>query len=97
LPLVQAALGEQYEATAASMTSQIGSGALPVDQLPSYGLRVRKAAGKRGSLARLEAMLREAPRPIIGRFADKALWLDLRCLEPADESEFVAQWRSFVR
>lgn len=97
LPLVQAALGEQYEVTAASMRSQIGSGALPVDQLPSYGLRVSKVAGKRRSLARLEAMLREAPRPIIGRFADKALWLDLRCLEPADEPDFVAQWSSFNR
>ncbi len=73
--------------TASPMMSQIGSGALPVDRLPSYGLCVRKAAGKRGSLTRLEALLRELPRPIIGRLAEKALWLDLRCLDPADEAE----------
>ncbi len=94
LPIVKAALGQAYAVTASPMMSQIGSGALPVDQLPSYGLCVRKAAGQRGSLTRLEAKLRELPRPIIGRLAEKALWLDLRCLEAADETEFVAQWDS---
>ena len=37
------------------------------------------------------------PRPIIGRLAEKALWLDLRCLEAGDEAEFVAEWNSFDR
>jgi L-seryl-tRNA(Ser) seleniumtransferase len=97
LPVVQAALGESYVVAASAMTSQIGSGALPVDQLPSHGLLVSKAAGQRGSLARLEDKLRQLPRPIIGRLADKALWLDLRCLEAADEAEFLAQWNSFDR
>jgi L-seryl-tRNA(Ser) seleniumtransferase len=97
LPCVQAALMEKHTVTAAPMTSQIGSGALPADGLPSYGLCVRQAAGKRGSLIRLAAMLRERPRPIIGRNVENALWLDLRCLEAADETEFVAQWNGFER
>jgi L-seryl-tRNA(Ser) seleniumtransferase len=97
LPVVQAASGEAYEVTADAMTSQIGSGALPVDRLPSHGLCVRKAAGRRGSLSRLEEQLRELPRPIIGRMAEKTLWLDLRCLEAADEAEFVAQWNFLDR
>jgi L-seryl-tRNA(Ser) seleniumtransferase len=97
LPIVQAALGELYVVAASPMTSQIGSGALPVDQLPSHGLLVSKAAGRHGSLARLEGKLRQLPRPIIGRLADQALWLDLRCLEAADEAEFLAQWNSFDR
>jgi L-seryl-tRNA(Ser) seleniumtransferase len=97
MPLVQAALGDEYGVTAAAMASQIGSGALPVDRLPSHGLSVRKAAGKRGSLTRLEGRLRELPRPIIGRIAEKTLWLDLRCLEAGDEAEFIAQWNSFDR
>jgi len=96
LPMLEAALGGQFAATASPMQSQIGSGALPVDQLPSYGFRIAKA-GSGGSLGRLEAMLREVPRPILGRYADKALWLDLRCLEVADEAEFLAQWSSFGR
>jgi L-seryl-tRNA(Ser) seleniumtransferase len=92
LPVVQAALGATYKVSAAAMASQIGSGALPVDRLPSYGLGVRKSADRRGSLTRLEGLLRELPRPVIGRIGDKTLWLDLRCLEAADEAEFIAQW-----
>jgi L-seryl-tRNA(Ser) seleniumtransferase len=97
LPVVQAALGEAYEVTADAMASQIGSGALPVDRLPSHGLCVRKTPGGRGSLTRLEAQLRALPRPIIGRMVEKALWLDLRCLEAADEPKFIAQWSLFDR
>jgi len=29
---------------------------------------------------------------MIGRIAEKALWLDLRCLEGSDEAAFVTQW-----
>jgi L-seryl-tRNA(Ser) seleniumtransferase len=90
-------LGEAYGVTPAAMMSQIGSGALPVDWLPSHGLSVRKTAGKRGNLTRLEGLLRELPRPIIGRIAAKTLLLDLRCLEAADEAEFIAQWNFFDR
>jgi L-seryl-tRNA(Ser) seleniumtransferase len=97
LPVAHAALGAAYEVTAVAVTSQIGSGALPADRLPSYGFCVRKAAGKRGSLTRLEAQLRALPRPIIGRLAEKALWLDLRSLESAEEAQFIAQWNCFDR
>jgi L-seryl-tRNA(Ser) seleniumtransferase len=97
LPTVQAALGDAFDVTAAPMASQIGSGALPDDRLPSYGLRVDRSRAKRSSLDRLEAMLRELPRPIIGRIADKALWLDMRCVEDSDEVEFTAQWIAFGR
>jgi L-seryl-tRNA(Ser) seleniumtransferase len=97
LPTVQAAFGDGFEVTATPMTSQVGSGALPADRLPSFGLRADKSRVKRSSINRLEAMLRELPRPIIGRIADKALWLDMRCLEVSDETEFTAQWSAFGR
>jgi L-seryl-tRNA(Ser) seleniumtransferase len=58
--------------------SQIGSGALPVDTIPSAGLRI---AGNSGSqLEALAAALRSLPRPVIGRLTEGALVLDLRCL-----------------
>ncbi len=96
-PIVQNAVGPAYEVSDAAMSSQIGSGALPVYRLPSHGLAIRPAGGKRGGLDRLEALLRALPRPIIGRIADKTLWLDLRCLEPAEEPEFLAQWSALER
>ncbi|QGZ64241.1 L-seryl-tRNA(Sec) selenium transferase [Paraburkholderia acidisoli] len=94
---LQRALGDTYTASVEPMFSQIGSGALPVDVLPSSGLVVRyagKGAGKGGSgraLLALERALRRLPRPVIGRIADDALRLDLRCLEAADEAVFLAQ------
>jgi L-seryl-tRNA(Ser) seleniumtransferase len=96
-PAVAAALGEAYEVSAAPMSSQIGSGALPIDLLPSHGLAIRVAGGvrrrhPRASLDRLDDRLRTLPRPVIGRIAEKTLWLDLRCLESAEESQFLAQW-----
>lgn len=99
LPLIQHALGTDYEVSATVMHSQIGSGALPVDQISSYGLAIRVAGGGKHSagLDRLEGRLRALPRPVIGRIAEKTLWLDLRCLEPADEAEFTAQWSAFER
>jgi len=75
--------------------SQIGSGALPVERLASAALVVRyeKVAGKRPGkqLAALEERLRGLPQPVIGRIADDALRLDLRCLDVGDEARFVAQ------
>ncbi len=89
-PTVQAALAERCEVAQSPMFSQIGSGALPVEHLPSYGLTLRPLQ-KRGALERVDAALRALPRPVVGRVQDKMLWLDLRCLEPADEPEFAAQ------
>jgi L-seryl-tRNA(Ser) seleniumtransferase len=91
-PIVQRSLGDMWDVTDAPMTSQIGSGALPVEHLPSHGLAIRAHKDKRASLDRLDATLRALPRPVLGRIADKTLWLDLRCLEESDEAAFAAQW-----
>ena len=90
---MQAAVGAQYTVRAAPLFSQIGSGALPVETLPSHGLAIAPAAPKRSgrALAKLEAALRALPRPVIGHIASDALWLDLRCLEVPDMPAFTAQ------
>ena len=89
---LQSLLGPDYRVEHAAMTSQIGSGALPVESLPSHGLVVRPQERKRAGrlLQQLEAALRQLPRPVIGRLRDDALWLDLRCLEAADQADFAA-------
>ena len=91
---MQQAVGPAWVVTDAPMFSQSGSGALPGDQLPSHGLAIRaaKVQGKRSrGLDKLEAALRALPRPVIGRIAEQTLWLDLRCLDEADEAAFVEQ------
>lgn len=93
LPQLASVLGSAYVVGAEAMKSQIGSGALPVDQLPSFGLAIRSAPGSRLSnpLGTLEQRLRALPCPVIGRIAQDTLWLDLRCLESAHQAAFVAQ------
>jgi L-seryl-tRNA(Ser) seleniumtransferase len=66
--------------------SQIGSGALPVDLLPSAAVTIGG-----GALESLASVLRALPCPVIGRIAQDRLWLDCRCLEPAQEAAFAAQ------
>ena len=66
--------------------SQIGSGALPVDLLPSVAVTLGGNA-----LESLASDLRGLPRPVIGRIGQGRLWLDCRCLEAADEAAFLAQ------
>ncbi len=93
LPAAQTALaGWPVTVGIVPLSSQIGSGSLPVDRLPSAGLAIRPAGKKGGVLNRLDAALRAVPypaRPVIGRIDDGALLLDLRCLEPGEEAGFL--------
>ncbi len=78
-----AAVTPRFAVQPVELQSQIGSGSLPVDRLPSAGLAIepvsKKGAGR--VLDELAAALRALPVPVIGRIADDRLLLDLRCLE----------------
>lgn len=95
LPSLQQWLGEQFKVSAETMMGQIGSGAMPVEQLPSYGLAIRYVGDGRSGrhLNALEVRLRQLPKPVIGRISDDALLLDLRCLEESQKAQFLAQLR----
>jgi L-seryl-tRNA(Ser) seleniumtransferase len=86
---VAATLGGAFAVDVIECMSQIGSGALPLESVPSAGLALRPARPRGGgrALAALASALRSLPIPVIGRIADDALILDLRCLE--DEPAFV--------
>jgi L-seryl-tRNA(Ser) seleniumtransferase len=87
---LQTALGERAEVRIEACRSQIGSGSLPVDRLPSACLALHPAGKRSGrALSRLAEAFRSLPIPVIGRIADAALRFDLRCLE--DEAAFLAQ------
>lgn len=67
-----------YTVETCRCASQIGSGALPVDTIPSAGLRIGHTSGS--ALEKLASGFRALPRPILGHIRDGALILDLRCL-----------------
>lgn len=91
-PALQAALGHLATVSVEACSSQIGSGALPVERLPSAALVIRPTAKKPGkTLLTVEAAFRGLPTPVIGHLRDDAFHLDLRCLEARDEARFVAQ------
>ena len=90
LPALAAAVAAHADAKIVACASQIGSGALPVDALPSAGIALMPRAKRKGGAAELLSnAFRALPVPVIGRLRDGAFILDLRCLE--DEAGFIAQ------
>ena len=88
LPAVEQALAGRAAVEVRACASQIGSGALPLETLPSAALALVPPGDSGRALNALAAALRGLPMPVVGRIADGALLLDLRCLE--DEAGFLA-------
>lgn len=84
-----AQLGIGFTVTVAPCSSQIGSGALPVETLPSAALSITVNSGDDSALRGLITALRQLPIPVVGRLNNGVLLLDLRCLE--DEQAFIEQ------
>jgi L-seryl-tRNA(Ser) seleniumtransferase len=88
---IAAAAGDAFKVEVADCTSQVGSGSLPLETLPSSGISIapvdRKGGGRR--LEALVLALRGLALPVLGHVKDGALVLDLRCLD--DEAAFLAQ------
>ena len=91
LPVVAEKVSGAFTVTVAACSSQIGSGALPLETVPSAGLAFTPRVARSGrALSMLSSALRQLPVPVVGRIEDKALILDLRCLE--DEEGFLANY-----
>lgn len=88
-PAFAAAAGPDFAAEVIACASQIGSGALPADLIPSAGiaLHATNSRHKGRALMALAAAFRGLDQPVIGRIENDALIFDLRCLE--DEPAFL--------
>lgn len=84
---VAATLGAWATVEVIDCMSQIGSGSLPVDLLPSVALALMP--GEAVSAQDLGRAFRSLPVPVVGRINEGRLLLDLRCLE--DEAGFLDQ------
>lgn len=74
--------------------TQVGSGSLPVDMLPSTCIAITpliKGKGEGAALKKIELAFRSLPIPVIGRISDGAFCLDFRCLEESQAGELSAQ------
>ncbi len=86
LPALRLTLGGACEIDVVPTRSQIGSGALPLETIPSLAIRL-PAPG--GAADRLAAAFRRLPIPVIGRVEGGGVLFDLRCLD--DVEAFVEQ------
>src|SRR5262249_25580950 len=81
LPALTQAVAAHADVKISACASQIGSGALPVDALPSFAIELIPRVKRKGAAAAaLAQAFRELPTPVIGRISDGALIFDLRCL-----------------
>lgn len=81
-PLIQQTLGSAFSLSVEDATAQIGSGALPEEELPSVVIAVRHSAL---SAEKIAQRFRQAEPPILGRIHNDTFLLDLRGIfDPQD-------------
>ena len=82
LPNLQAALGVEFQIQLEDSTAQIGSGALPTEELPTVVVSIEHPKFSANAIAQ---KFRAADPPIIGRINDDRFLLDLRCIFDAND------------
>ena len=83
---LQDIFGEKIAVQISETYGQIGSGALPVETLPSVALVLESAEMSAETLA---AAFRNATIPIIGRIKDGLFWLDIRTVYRREQAWIV--------
>ena len=89
LPSLQRALGATCRVSLEDSTSQIGSGALPTEELPTKVIAIES---DKLSADRLAERFRCSHPPIIGRIRDGRFLLDLRTVD--DPADLVPRWET---
>jgi len=82
LTKLQAALGKEFQIQLEDSTAQIGSGALPIEELPTVVVSVEHPRLSANIIAQ---KFRAAHPPIIGRINDDRFLLDLRTIFDAND------------
>ena len=82
LPKLESTLGNDFHLSLQDSTSQIGSGAMPTEELPTVVITVENAKLSANAIAK---RFRQADPPIIGRIKDDQFLLDLRTIFDAND------------
>jgi L-seryl-tRNA(Ser) seleniumtransferase len=89
LPKLEAVLGKDFHLALQDSTSQIGSGAMPTEELPTVVITIDNAKLSANAIAK---KFRQANPPIIGRIQDDKFLLDLRTI--FDANDLIPKFRS---
>lgn len=81
LPAMQDALKDHAEVSITATESQIGSGALPLDQIASFALAIKPNDQSDHALQHISDAFRSLPSPVIGRLQQGKILFDLRTLD----------------
>lgn len=87
VPVLAECLSGHAEVVIVDCDSQVGSGSLPQEILPSQGIAIIPQSGDSSLSGKLQAIseaFRALPKPVIGRLHDGKLIFDLRCLDDID-------------
>jgi L-seryl-tRNA(Ser) seleniumtransferase len=87
MPALCATLGPEFRVSLEDASSQIGSGALPTETIPTKVIAIRH--DRIGPDATAERF-RHASPPIIGRIRDEAFLLDVRAV--ANPDDLIPRW-----
>jgi len=87
LPALQHALGTEFRLSLENSTSQIGSGALPTEEIPTKIIAIQREGMSAGRIAE---RFRHARPPIIGRIKGDRFLLDLRTV--FDPEDLIPNW-----
>jgi L-seryl-tRNA(Ser) seleniumtransferase len=82
LSLIQKTLGTEFRVSLEDSSSEIGSGALPTEEIPTKVLAIRHPKLQADKIAQ---MFRAADPPILGRIKDNRFLLDLRTIFDPNE------------
>lgn len=91
-PKLAKVLGTRYCVEVVDAASQVGSGSLPTETIPSAAVGIGSATPGEDVTGPLSAAFRKLPTPVIGHVRNGSLLLDMRCLD--DEAGFVSQLES---
>jgi L-seryl-tRNA(Ser) seleniumtransferase len=82
IPAIEKALGSGFRVALEDSTSQIGSGSLPTEEIPTKVIAIES---KNVGAERIAEKFRRASPPIIGRVKDGRFLLDLRAIFDPDD------------
>ncbi|WP_064605699.1 L-seryl-tRNA(Sec) selenium transferase [Photobacterium sp. J15] len=94
LPVLRQWAGSHFHLQAEPSMGQIGSGALPTEQLMSIAITFNPKSGSNQSLHHLAEQLAGGNIPIIGRIHHDKLWLCMRGL--SHEADFIEQINTLI-